>query len=188
MKRKFWVLFIVLMLWLSVLYGDSKVRSSGVVAYQKKSIDWMQNQQIVKALDLSTAQWKKISRLKSNLQKKLIALGAALSIKKIELKGSWMEVNLDEVKIRKLVDEIASIQTKMYKASELYRLDGIKLLTAKQNKILKGFRSNPGEQMKRIDAQQKKKKDADQKKRKREKEKKDKEKAKKASENKTSTK
>ncbi len=188
MKRKFWVLFIVLMLWLSVLYGDSKVRSSGAVAYQKKIIDWMQNQQIVKALDLSTAQWKKISRLKGNLQKKLITLGATLSIKKIELKGSWLEVNLNEVKIRKHVDEIAGIQTKMYKASELYRLDGIKILTTKQQQVLKRFRTNPGELMKRIDAQQKKKKDADQKKRKREKEKKDKEKAKKGTGDKTSTK
>ena len=97
MKKNVILLLSFLLLFLtSVSRADKETKSSsGEIAYKKKLIDWMNNAQIIRALSLTDGQWKRINRLKSNLQKRLITYGAELSIKRIELKEAWTAADLD---------------------------------------------------------------------------------------------
>jgi Spy/CpxP family protein refolding chaperone len=95
-------------------------------------------------LGLSDTQVEKISDINLNYRKQHLYLKEKLDPKRTQLKRLLLEENVDLTKVRKLLEEIASIQVDMRMLMIKQRLEIERVLTSKQRKKMRQFKGRGG--------------------------------------------
>ncbi len=155
--RIFFSLIVIISLLTGVAYSKEKFKE-GRKLHHKKHMKWWMNPRIIKELELTAEQKKQANKLKSDAQKKMIRLGADLSLKKIDLGDAMREDVPDEAIVTKLVNEIADLTGEIYKTSMLDMFAGNKILTPAQKERLKTLMiKKPGKKKDKKDKEAKRK-------------------------------
>ncbi len=158
--RVFFSLIVIISLLTGAAYSKEKFKEGRKLRHNKQ-MKWWMNPRIVKALELTAEQQKQANKLKSNIQKKMIRLGADLSLKKIDLSDALSEDVPNEAIVTKLVNEVADLQGEMFKISMLDMFAGNKILTPAQNERLKTLmKKKPGKKKDKKDMEAKRKEKA----------------------------
>ena len=156
-KINIFISFIIVLVLLSVGFVQSEPQRPGDAKkmQQKKSMKsqrskgmpnmkWWKNPRFAKELELTDDQLDKLQKLESDSRKKMIKLGADLSIKRIEFGEAMQKPDFDESAIKKLINEIAKLSSDTAKIKMGVMLDGMKILTKEQREKLISLKRRGG--------------------------------------------
>jgi len=93
---------------------------------------WWKNPKLAKKVGITDEQKNKLKKLESESQKKIIKLGADMATVRIDLRDAMENPDLDEAKIKKLMEEIIKIQGEITRTTMNSILEGLKILTKEQ--------------------------------------------------------
>lgn len=69
---------------------------------------------------MTPEQQEKVDKLRSSFQKETLELRQQLATKQMELETLWAQPDVDQAKIEKLSDEVANVQSKLWKKRNKY--------------------------------------------------------------------
>lgn len=105
--------------------------------FHLKAMGWWHSPHLLSELNLTEKQSDKMLEIKAEAEKQLIKKGANLAEKMIDLRTEMAKTELNEKKIKNIIDDIAKIKGENFKTRMSYRLKGLKVLTKDQRKKLK---------------------------------------------------
>ncbi len=141
MKKLFYVTLILLItpLFLSAKPNRMRPQNNMMGPMHERGFGWLNEKRIMDELNLSDKQMEEIYKIRTNVEKEMVDIGAELKKAEIDLKEASFADELDEAKIKSLIKKVNELRGKIFEKIALAKLEGWKVLTPEQRKTVKQY-------------------------------------------------
>jgi len=137
-SRKLTIFLLISMLMISSLdakkWRNPKIGPEG--GFPGAGIGWMGR---IEELNLSDEQIEKIDKIRTDMEKDIIMIGAELKKEEIELREELRKDEINEKVVKDKVKKINELRGKIFERMTMARIEGWKILTAEQKKTARKF-------------------------------------------------